>query len=294
MIQGEEISDEAEGVPVHMNATNIQEVIEPQGGKTVAEAIDNNLRAVEEQAKRTGKEILVHLNHPNFGYAVTAEDIASGDSRAVRRGLQRPSRRRPSRATSTMPASSKFGTSPTRSGSPSSTPRRCTASPPTIATYYNGTARQPPRPRLDHGPRRQPRTRNARPRDQSRRLLRLQRRHAPRRPLRRRQEAAAGRYRTGRRRAIHDAVHRHQNRLRRQIDSRASTKKASRFARLESIRTTSAWCWPPSKANRRRTSSPARSCTSAPSSPPPNRPPIHRSRTNTNRRGRSRSAGKSG
>jgi predicted metal-dependent phosphoesterase TrpH len=77
MIPGEEISDRAAGVPVHMNATNILEVIEPQGGTTVAEAIDNNLRAVEAQAKRSGREILVHLNHPNFGYAVTAEDIAS-------------------------------------------------------------------------------------------------------------------------------------------------------------------------------------------------------------------------
>ena len=36
-----------------------------------------NLRAVEEQANRTGREILVHLNHPNFGYAVTAEDLAA-------------------------------------------------------------------------------------------------------------------------------------------------------------------------------------------------------------------------
>jgi predicted metal-dependent phosphoesterase TrpH len=76
MIQSEEISDEAEGVPVHMNAANIQEVIQPQGGKTVAEAIENNLRAVEEHAKKTGAEVLIHLNHPNFGYAITAEDIA--------------------------------------------------------------------------------------------------------------------------------------------------------------------------------------------------------------------------
>jgi hypothetical protein len=77
MIQGEEISDQAEGVPVHMNATNIQKLIEPFGGKTVAEAIDNNLRAVEEQAQQTGREILVHLNHPNFGWAITAEDLAA-------------------------------------------------------------------------------------------------------------------------------------------------------------------------------------------------------------------------
>jgi hypothetical protein len=76
MIQGEEISDRAEGVPVHLNATNLAELIQPVGGRTVAEAIDNNLRAAEEQAERTGREILVHLNHPNFGYAVTAEELA--------------------------------------------------------------------------------------------------------------------------------------------------------------------------------------------------------------------------
>jgi len=77
MIQGEEISDRAEGVPVHMNATNLAELIEPLGGGTVAEAMENNLRAAEEQAKRTGREILVHLNHPNFGLAITAEDLAA-------------------------------------------------------------------------------------------------------------------------------------------------------------------------------------------------------------------------
>jgi hypothetical protein len=77
LIQGEEISDRAEGVPVHINAANLEELIEPMGGRTVAEAIDNNLRAVEEQAARTGREIFAHLNHPNFGLAITAEEMAS-------------------------------------------------------------------------------------------------------------------------------------------------------------------------------------------------------------------------
>jgi hypothetical protein len=76
MIQCEEISDQVDKLPVHMNATNIKEAIQPQGGKTVAEAIENNLRAAEESAKKNGTETLVHLNHPNFGYAITAEDIA--------------------------------------------------------------------------------------------------------------------------------------------------------------------------------------------------------------------------
>jgi hypothetical protein len=77
MIQGEEISDKAEGVPVHMNATNIEKLIAPLGGRTVAEAIENNLRAAEDQARQAGREIFVHLNHPNFYYAITAEDLAA-------------------------------------------------------------------------------------------------------------------------------------------------------------------------------------------------------------------------
>jgi hypothetical protein len=76
LIPAEEISDRAEGVPVHMNASNLRDVIQPLGGATVRETIENNLRQVEEQAKQAGREILAHLNHPNFGWAVTAEDIA--------------------------------------------------------------------------------------------------------------------------------------------------------------------------------------------------------------------------
>ena len=77
MIPGEEISDRADGKPVHMNATNLLHVIEPAGGATVREAMQNNLRAVLEQEKETGRQILPHLNHPNFHYAITAEDLAA-------------------------------------------------------------------------------------------------------------------------------------------------------------------------------------------------------------------------
>jgi hypothetical protein len=47
------------------------------GGKTVREAMENNLRAVLEQEKARGREILMHLNHPNFGYGITFEDLAA-------------------------------------------------------------------------------------------------------------------------------------------------------------------------------------------------------------------------
>ena len=59
-----------------MNATNVLELIKPQGGKSVVETMTNNLAAVEEQRQRLGRPILAHLNHPNFGYAITAEELA--------------------------------------------------------------------------------------------------------------------------------------------------------------------------------------------------------------------------
>jgi hypothetical protein len=76
MIPAEEISDKVAGAPLHINASNIRESVQPLGGATVTEAITNNLRNLEEQAERAGREILAHLNHPNFGYGVTAEDLA--------------------------------------------------------------------------------------------------------------------------------------------------------------------------------------------------------------------------
>jgi hypothetical protein len=77
LIPAEEITDSAEGHPVHMNATNLDEVIKPLGGKTVREAMENNLRAVLEIEKAKGRQILPHLNHPNFKYGITFEDLAA-------------------------------------------------------------------------------------------------------------------------------------------------------------------------------------------------------------------------
>lgn len=76
MFEGEEISDSFEKRPVHINAINLDEVIKPQGGTSVRDVIRRNLLAVEEQARRLDRPILPHLNHPNFQWAITAEDIA--------------------------------------------------------------------------------------------------------------------------------------------------------------------------------------------------------------------------
>ncbi|MBX6315329.1 MAG: hypothetical protein IRY99_20815, partial [Isosphaeraceae bacterium] len=76
MIQGEEITDHFEKKPIHLNASNLLELIKPQGGRSVVEVMTNDLAAVEEQSQRLGRPILGHLNHPNFGYAITAEELA--------------------------------------------------------------------------------------------------------------------------------------------------------------------------------------------------------------------------
>jgi hypothetical protein len=75
LVQGEEISDEFETIPIHLNVSNIQHLINPRRGRDVFETIQNNVRAAIEQRQETGQPMLVHLNHPNFGYAVTAEDL---------------------------------------------------------------------------------------------------------------------------------------------------------------------------------------------------------------------------
>jgi hypothetical protein len=76
MIPAEEVSTGAEGVPVHINTSNIHHTVEPLKADTVVETINANLRSVHEQAESAGREILAHLNHPNFGWAVTAHDLA--------------------------------------------------------------------------------------------------------------------------------------------------------------------------------------------------------------------------
>ncbi len=75
LIQGEEISDRFGQLPIHLNTTNVKELVPPMRGKSVADTIQNNVNAVNAQRERTGQPMIVHLNHPNFGYAVTAEDL---------------------------------------------------------------------------------------------------------------------------------------------------------------------------------------------------------------------------
>ena len=76
LIEAEEITDEFEKVQVHINALNLRELIPPQKGDSTRETLRNNLRAVRAQEKRFGRAILAHINHPNFRWSLTAEDLA--------------------------------------------------------------------------------------------------------------------------------------------------------------------------------------------------------------------------
>ena len=75
MVPSEEISDRFLSAPIHINATNVQEIIKPQGGRNPVDVMQRNLAAVLEQRTRTGVPMFAHINHPNFGWALTAEEL---------------------------------------------------------------------------------------------------------------------------------------------------------------------------------------------------------------------------
>ena len=75
IIRAEELTDKFENKQVHMNATNIQTVIKAQGGSSLQEVMQRNLDAIAAQRKQTNVPIMQHLNHPNFYYSITAQNI---------------------------------------------------------------------------------------------------------------------------------------------------------------------------------------------------------------------------
>src|SRR5579863_153214 len=76
LFSGEEISDSFHGLPIHMNALNVQELIPPMGGDSIQDVMQRITDALIAQRERTRIPMLIHLDHPNFGFAITAEDLA--------------------------------------------------------------------------------------------------------------------------------------------------------------------------------------------------------------------------
>ncbi len=75
LMQSEEISDQFQGLPIHLNATNLKKQIPPQGGAGVAATLQKNIDAVLAQRKATGQPMFPHINHPNFGWAIQPADM---------------------------------------------------------------------------------------------------------------------------------------------------------------------------------------------------------------------------
>ena len=75
-VAGEEITDGSVPLPVHVNGLNLAELIPPQSGTSALEIAQRDLDAVLEQGKRLGRPVLAHLNHPNFKWAFTVDDVA--------------------------------------------------------------------------------------------------------------------------------------------------------------------------------------------------------------------------
>lgn len=79
MVASEEITGRYLTAPIHINATNVREKIEPQEGHSVVEVMQKTVNAVLEQRQRTGVPMFPHINHPNFGWGVTAEELMQLD-----------------------------------------------------------------------------------------------------------------------------------------------------------------------------------------------------------------------
>lgn len=79
IIKCEEVTSGFEGKPVHLNATNIQTLIEAKRGESVVDVLQKNIDALWEQRAATQQPMIIHINHPNFGWGITAEDMMQLD-----------------------------------------------------------------------------------------------------------------------------------------------------------------------------------------------------------------------
>jgi len=75
LVPGEEITQYLNRRGAHMNALNLAEPVSEQQGTTLIEMFRKDLDSLRAQERRTGREIVAVLNHPNFLWSQTAEDL---------------------------------------------------------------------------------------------------------------------------------------------------------------------------------------------------------------------------
>ncbi len=77
VLPGQEITQPTEAGPVHVGAWNLIGTIAHESDASPREIIRANVRAVQEQAAQSGRVAAAQLNHPNYGGALTAEDLVT-------------------------------------------------------------------------------------------------------------------------------------------------------------------------------------------------------------------------
>jgi predicted metal-dependent phosphoesterase TrpH len=69
VIKGEEVTDRFGDKPLHVNGLDVARKVGPQGGTSVADVLNRNVRAIRRERG------VPHINHPNFGWAITREEL---------------------------------------------------------------------------------------------------------------------------------------------------------------------------------------------------------------------------
>ena len=76
LVPGHELSDGAEGRPLHFNVLNTEEVLPQARGTTMETTLLADVAAFRALQERTAHPLVLHLNHPNWHWAQDAADLA--------------------------------------------------------------------------------------------------------------------------------------------------------------------------------------------------------------------------
>jgi hypothetical protein len=69
VIRGEEVTDSFAARPLHINGLDVARKVDPQKGTSVVDVLQRNVDAIR------AANGVPHINHPNFGWAVTADEL---------------------------------------------------------------------------------------------------------------------------------------------------------------------------------------------------------------------------
>lgn len=81
LVSGEEVTDGSEGKPVHLNAVHTYKLIAPSKGENVSSCLTANVKKMRQELKAFGNPEWIIVNHPNFGWALTSEQLAGCGAR---------------------------------------------------------------------------------------------------------------------------------------------------------------------------------------------------------------------